>query len=113
MALTFAVSRAVTHFCLSTSFDARKWKVWKEKHDCTALFGDQCMPHLCSAPITDHEVEWGGVLGVDEGTVQADGAPAGVGHLGLVPEANKFICHALDIGQILCHCGNIAHYMFM
>ena len=27
IAFTFAVSRAVTHFCLSTSLDARKWKV--------------------------------------------------------------------------------------
>ena len=65
------------------------------------------LPHLCAAPIADHEVEWGGVLSVDEGAVEADRAPAGVGHLGLVPEARKFKCHALDIGQILCHLGNM------
>ena len=47
------------------------------------------MKGLCPAPIADHEVEWGGVLGVDEGAMQADGAPAGVGHLSLVPEAKK------------------------
>lgn len=47
---------------------------------------------------------------MDEGAVQADGPPAGVGHLGLVPEAKKIMCHALDIGQILCHLGNITHY---
>ena len=69
----------------------------------TALFGDQCSPHLCPAPVADHEVEGGGVLGVDEGAVQADGAPARVGHLGLVPAAKKVVGHALVIGKILCH----------
>ena len=65
----------------------------------TLLYCNICWPviaHLCPAPIADHEVEWGGVLGVDEGAVQADGAPARVGHLGLVPEEKKIMCHALS-----------------
>lgn len=62
-------------------------------------------PHLCPAPVADHEVERGGVLGVDEGAVEADGAPAGVGHLSLVPDKRKVSCHALDIGQMLSHQG--------
>ena len=37
--------------------------------------------HLCPAPVTDHKVEGGGVLGVDDGAVEADGAPTWVGHL--------------------------------
>ena len=35
--------------------------------------------------------------------MEADRAPAGVGHFGLVPEARKFRCHAQDVGQTLCH----------
>ena len=61
------------------------------------------MKGLCPAPVADHEVEGGGVLSVDEGSVQADGAPAGVGHLRLIPEKRKIRCHTLDIGQMLCH----------
>ena len=61
------------------------------------------MKGLCPAPVADHEVEGGGVLGVDEGAVQADGASAGVGHLRLIPEKRIISCHALNIGQMLCH----------
>ena len=61
------------------------------------------MKGLCPAPVADHKVEGGGVLGVDEGAVQADGASAGVGHLRLIPEKRKISCHALNIGQMLCH----------
>ena len=42
------------------------------------------MKCLSASPVADHEVA-GVVLGVDDSTVQADGAPAGVSHLGLVP----------------------------
>ena len=68
------------------------------------------MKGLCPAPVADHKVEGGGVLGVDEGAVQADGAPAGVGHLRLIPEKRKFSCHALDIGQMLCHQESITSF---
>ena len=61
------------------------------------------MKGLCPAPVADHKVEGGGVLSVDEGAVQADGAPTGVSHLRLIPEKRKISCHALDIGQMLCH----------
>ena len=37
--------------------------------------------------------------------MEADGAPAGVGHLSLVPDKRKVSCHALDIGQMLSHQG--------
>ena len=50
---------------------------------------------------------------MDEGAVEADRAPAGVGHFGLVPEARKFRCHAQDVGQILCHRGNITNYVYI
>ena len=79
------------------------------KHYIIALIADQC-PHLCPSPIADHKVEWGGVLGVDEGAVEADRAPACVGHLGLVPEVRKFRCHAQYDGQILCHRVSITNY---
>ena len=42
------------------------------------------MKCLSASPVADHEVA-GVVLGVDDCPVQADGAPAGVRHLGLVP----------------------------
>ena len=45
--------------------------------------------HLCPAPVTDHKVEGGGVLGVDDGAVEADGAPTRVGHLSLVPDTRE------------------------
>ena len=45
--------------------------------------------HLCPAPVTDHKVERGGVLGVDDGAVEADGAPTRVGHLSLVPDTRE------------------------
>ena len=46
------------------------------------------MKCLGASPVADHEVA-GVVLGVDDCPVQADGAPAGVGHLGLVPGRDR------------------------